>query len=156
MKKFIYYLDEAQKIIRACDHMLYVSYPLVKDKHLVIKILKELKKALAYLINAILQCEYLFKKIKLYKDPKENFKTFKEKSAKRFTITQKEIQEIQELFELTELHGKSPMAFTRDEKIIILSDSLTHKTVTIEKTKAFVHLAKTILKKTQDNLKKHL
>ncbi len=151
-EKFLEYLSEAQRIIKACDHMIYVSYPLIKDKKLLIKIIVELKKGVAYCINSILQFEFLFKQIKLYKDAKTNFQTFIEKSSKRFGINKDEINKIIELFEIVELHKKSPMEFTRKEKIVILSENMKQQIVTLEKTKEFLIVSKNILAKTKEKL----
>lgn len=153
MAKFIEYLSEANRIIRACDHMIYVSYPLIKDKKLLIKILIELKKGLAYCINAILQYEYIYKRIKLYQDAKDNMQTFVNKSSKRYNITNQEIKSILEIFDVVEMHKKSPITFTRDEKIVILTDNMAKHIITLEKTKEFLALSKNILQKTNFKIK---
>jgi len=153
MEKFLEYLSEAQKITRACDHMIYISFPLIKDKNLLIKILIELKKAIAYSINSILQYEYIFKKIKLYKDSKTNFETFMQKSSKRFEINKEEIKKILEIFEIVEFHKKSPIQFPKNNKIIILSENMNHKTISLEKIKEFLILTKQILKKIEQKIK---
>jgi hypothetical protein len=152
MEKFLEYLSEAQRIIRACDHMVYVSFPLIKDKKLLIKIVVELQKAVAYCINAILQYEYVFNKIKLYKDAKTNFKIFINQSSKKFDIKNQEIKLIINLFEIVNIHKKSSMEFTRNDKIVILSENMKQQTITLEKTKEFLSLSKIILEKTKNKI----
>jgi len=44
------------------------------------------------------------------------------------------------------------MEFVRNEKVIILSENLKPKTITIEKTKEFLLLAKNILNKTKKGI----
>lgn len=153
MEKFLEYLTEATRITKACDHMIYVSYPLIKDKKLLIKIIIELKKSLAYCINSILQYEYIYKKIKLYSDAKANLETFINKSSIRFNITKQEIKNILELFEVVETHKNSPMVFTKDEKIVILTDNMRKEIITLEKTKQYLQLTKNILNKTTLKIK---
>lgn len=131
---------------------MYVTFPLVREKNLLLKILLETKKAIANLINSILQYEYLYKRISLDKNPKENFKTFIKKCAPRYLITKEEIDKIEELFEIIELHNKSPMEFTREEKIVIMSENSSVKTISIEKTKEFLNIGKSLLKKTKDTI----
>ena len=150
MEKFIEYLAEAERIIKTADHLIYMTFPLVKDKKLLLKILSETKIVITNCINSILQYEYLYKRIKLYKDPKTNFRTFREKCAPRYKITKEEIKIIIELFEIVENHKQSPFEFVKNEKIIILSENLEQKTLTIEKTKEFLLLAKNILKKSKE------
>lgn len=149
MEKFIEYLDEAEKTIKTLDHMTYITFPLIKDKRLLLKILLDLKIAISKCINSILQYEYLYKKINLCQNPKINFRTFKEQSAKRYNITKEEIFLIEELFNLVEKHNQSPFEFIKNDKIIILSENLKQKTLTIEKIKEFLFLAKNILNKTE-------
>jgi len=105
-------------------------------------------------INSILQYEYLYKRIKIYKDAETNFKVFKEKCAPRYKITNQQTNLIIELFDLVEKHKKSPLEFMRNGKIVILSENLIPKTFTFEKTKEFLELSKDILKKTKENFNK--
>ena len=149
MERFLEYIQKAEKIIQTVDHMIYITFPLIKDKRLLLKILLETKIAITNCINSILQYEYIYKKITLYKDATTNFKTFKEKCASKYKITKEEINLIIELFDLAEKHEQSPMEFVKNEKVVILSENLKPKTITIEKTKEFLLLAKNILNKTK-------
>jgi len=108
MEKFLENLTTAEKTIRAADHMIYVTFPLIKDKRLLFKILHETKNAIALCINSILQYEYLYKRIKLYKDSGLNFKIFVEKCVPRYGITKEEMNLILELFDFVEKHKESP------------------------------------------------
>lgn len=152
MQKFIQYLQEAQKIIRTSDHIIYVSYPLIKDKKILLKILEELKKAVAFCINAILQYDYLFKRIRLSQEPKTNLQIFITKSSERYKITKQEVKGILELFELAETHKNSAMEIFKEDKVVILSENMKKNLVSFEKTKEFLTLAKSILQKTQNQI----
>jgi len=154
MERFLENLQQASKIISTADHMLYVTFPLIKDKQLLLKILIDTKIAVSKCISSILQYEYLFKKIQLYNDPKTNFRTFQEKSSKRYNISEQEIRLIQELFEIIKEHEKSSMEFMKNGKIVILSPSLEQKTITIEKVKEFLTLAKNLLQKIQNTIQR--
>lgn len=146
-------LASAQKTIQGADHMIYVTFPLIKDKRLIFKVLQEMKNAMALCINTILQYEHLYQRIKLYKEPQVNFKIFLEKCVPRYGITAHEIKTVLELFDLVEKHKESPFEFLKDEKLVILSNNLRPRTVTIEKTKEFMIVSKSILKKTKDMIK---
>lgn len=153
MEKFLENLYEAEKILLKIDHMLYVTYPLVQDKLLLLKILLETKNAIVKCINSILQYEYLYRRIRLSKDPKENLRMFKIKCAPRYNISVDEIKLILELFDTIEKHKKSPFEFKKDEKIIILSESSQPKVIVIEDTKQFLILAKGILEKIKHGIR---
>lgn len=149
MEKFLENLKKAQITIKTADHLTYMTFPLVKDKRLLLKIIQEIKKGIADCINAILQREYLYKRISLYKDPKTNFKIFRQKCAARYNITDTEINLILELFEIVEKHRESPMEFVRGENIVILSENMSRKTISVEKVKDFLALSKSLIKKAE-------
>lgn len=153
MEKFLQNLQEADRIIKAVDHLVYVTFPLVRDKRMLLKMVMEIKKAVALCINSILQYDYLYKKIRLYQDTRDNFRTFREKCAPRYGISQEEIGKITALFEMAERHKKSPLEFVRKDKIVIMSENFQTDIVTVEKTKEYVILAKNILFKVENGIK---
>ncbi len=149
MEKFLENIYAAEKSLRTADHMVYITFPLIKDKRLLLKIVQEIKKVISGCITSILQYEYLYKRINLYKDSRENFKTFTEKCAPRYNINHNEIKMIMELFDFVEKHKESPFEFIKNDKVVILSNGMVPKTLSLEKTKEFLILAKEILKKTK-------
>ncbi len=155
MEKFLEKIEEAEKTIQTADHIIYVTFPLIKDKRLLLKVIQEIKTAISNCISSILHYEYLYKRITLYKDSKINFKTFTEKCSPRYQISKEEIKLILELFDFVEKHKESPFEFIREEKVVILSENMKPKTLTIEKTKEFLILAKNILRKTRDVMKRN-
>ncbi len=156
MQKFIENLAEADKIIRTADHMAYVTFPLVNDKKILLKLLLELKTAIGKVINAILQYEYLFKRVTLYGNAKSNFNSFENKCAVRYDITREEIKLVVELFDIVEKHKVSAMEFVKDDMLVILSESLKPKTLGIEEIKEFLALSKNLLRKSKTHMEEHL
>jgi len=152
MEKFLENLKEAERTIKTADHMIYVTFPLIKDKKILLKILLEIKNAVANCINSILQREYIYKRISLYKDPKANFRIFEEKCSIRYNITKEEIKSINKLFELTRKHKESPFEFVRNDNIVIMSEGFKTDTINLEKTKEFLVLAKKILLKAEKTI----
>jgi hypothetical protein len=148
--KFLEHLQESERIVNSVDHMIYITFPLVKDKRLLFKILTEIKLAIVNCINAILQFEYINERITLYKSAKENFETFINRCSIRYKITKEEIASILELFDIIEKYKDSPMEFFRNEKIVILSENMKTKIITMEKIKFFLLLTKNLIKKTKE------
>jgi hypothetical protein len=152
MEKFLENLEEANKIIKAVDHMTYVTYPLIKDKKIMLKSLAEISIAVSKMIISILHYEYFHKRIELNKNPKENFRTFEEKCAKNYDITSTDINKITELLDLSEKHKKSTMEFVRSDKVIIITNNMQSHILTIEKIKEFVILAKVIFRNIKNKI----
>jgi hypothetical protein len=150
MEKFFENLEKSEKTIQTADHLLYVTYPLVKDKRLLLKILTEIKNGIASSMNAVLQYEYLYGRIRLSSDPKLNFKKFLEKCCPRYNISETEVKKILKLFEIVEKHKASPFEFVKEDKLVILSDNMNSETITLEKVKEFLDSSKTVLKKAKD------
>ena len=80
-------------------------------------------------------------------------KTFILKSAPRYSISDSEIRLIAELFEVVRLHEKSPMEFSREKNLVILSEDMHPKVISLDKTREFLLLSKNILQKTKQNIK---
>jgi len=148
-EKFIESLDKAAITLKTADHLLYMTYPLIREKRLLLKVLDETYLSVLNIINAILQYEYFYKRIQLYQDARANFQTFKEKCSSRYNITQEQISKIIEIFNLTEKHKKSPFEFVRNNKIVIMTNALKTDTVTVEKMKEYILTAKDLLRKAE-------
>ena len=131
-------LEKAKKNLQIADHLIYMTYPLLKEQRLLIKILEELYGVLSIIINAVLQHEYMYKRIRLYSDEKSNFSLFGTKCAERYGITQEQVKNIQKIFYLIEKHKKSPMEFIRNNKFIIMSDNLKTESVALENLKEYL------------------
>jgi hypothetical protein len=151
-EKYLQNLQLAIKNLQLADHMTYVTYPIVKDKRLLLKILDNIYDSLINTINAILQHDYLWKKIRLYRDPKTNFQIFSEKCAPRFKITAQEVEEILDILALVEKHRKSPLEFARKDKVVIMSDNLKTNIIDIQKIKQYLILAKKVLQQANSGI----
>jgi len=152
MRKFLENIYEAEKIINKINHMAYVTYPVVKDKKLLLKILVETRVAIARLINSILQYEFLFKRIRIYKDSRENMKTFINKCAQRYNISQNEVNLIIELFDIVNMHKNSTFEFRKHEKLVILNHDSSPKVIVFENIKDFLGVAMKLLENTKKNI----
>lgn len=156
IKNLLNELSEIEKSINKIEHIIYVSYPLIQEKKLLLKILEDIKTAVARIISIILQYDAAYKKIKLQEDPRGNLRTFIEKCAPRYEISREQIRQIFNLLDLVKQHQDSSMEFKRHEKIVILSEYSPPKTITLEEIKVFSSLLKDIFTKTSKILKPSL
>ncbi len=153
-EKFQENLKEALRALQIADHMTYVTFPLVKEQRLILKIFDEIYKSIIGCINAILNYEYLYKRIKLYRDNKDNMQTFIDKCAKNYTLNNEQIKKIKEILELNKKHKQSAMEFVKKDKVVILSDNLKTQILTIQIIKQYLLLAKELLMKVNEKITK--
>jgi len=152
MEKFQENLKEAMRNLQIADHMTYVTFPLVNEKRLLLKIFDEIYKSIINCINAILNYEYLYKRIRLYQNNNDNMQTFVDKCAKDYTLNNEQIKKIKEIIETNKKHKQSAMEFVKKDKIVILSDNLGTHTLDIQKIKEYLFLAKELLMKTNSRI----
>ena len=150
-EKAIENLKNARKKIDFADHMTYITFPIIKENRLLIKILLEIHKALSLFISGILQYENYYKRIRLYKEHDNNFKTFIRISAK-YDISEQEISKIKEIFLIVKKHKSSAFEFTKSGKFIIMLNSQTIS-VSLEKIKEYLNSSKNIIKKVENKIK---
>lgn len=139
---------EAKRLLRIADHMVYITYPVLKEQRLLIKILEQINTALKKTIVAILDHEYVNKRIQKFDDPKVNFDTFVG-LAESYGIGQSHISIIKKVSGIIELHNKSPLEFIRKDAFIIMTDNLKTEQITLERVKIFLKSSKQIVDNTE-------
>jgi hypothetical protein len=152
-EKFQENLEDAIKNLQIADHLAYITLPLVKDNRLLLKIFDSIYKSIISCINAILNYEYLYKRIKIYKSTEENLQTFVHKCAKNYNLTNKQIKEIKEIIILNKQHKQSAMEFVKKDKVVIMSDSLGTQVINIQKIKEYLLLSKELLMNAKNKIK---
>lgn len=140
-------LQKARKSIEFADHMVYITFPLVKENKLIIKILVEIEHSLKALISSILQYENYYKRISLYKNPALNLQTFI-RLATKYSLTTEEISQIKEILLLAKKHEKAELEFTKSGKFIIMVNSSAFS-ISLEKIKSYLYTIKNILRKAE-------
>jgi len=144
-------LTRAERSLRTADHMVYITYPLIKENLLLKKILEELNISATSTIQAIINYESLYKRISI-QEPKASWLAFKEKCAPRFNISQQEIQIIVELLSLAEKYKSSAMDFIRKDRLVIMNDNLRTETVNLDQLKKYLGSVKVLLLKTKTKI----
>ncbi|MDO8517180.1 MAG: hypothetical protein Q7S33_03580 [Nanoarchaeota archaeon] len=143
MEKWLENLEKSKQHIKTAENMAYITFSLLKENRLIIKILSELYESSNYLITALLQYESSIGKINIYKDPILNLRTFKEKIApKYFNI--EDAKQLVRIFELEKKHRQAPVEFIRKDKFVILLGD-KYETLTILEIKEFLSTLKKML-----------
>ncbi len=139
---------EAKKAVRAADHLLYITYPVVNDKKLFISIVDNLYKANINAMNAILQYERLYKRVAPYPEIFEHkMDLLKTGIAERYHLQREYIVLLEDLKKITEARKASPIEFQRQDKYIICSPNYRMETLTIEKLKNYLFQSKLFVEK---------
>lgn len=147
-EKYLENLEKAKKQLRTADHLTYITFPVVNENKLLLKILEEVNISIKNTISAILHYEYLYKRIRLYKKQKENLKTFK-KISKKYGINKEQLKKIIEIMKIAERHKNSPFEFSKKNKIVIMSDNTKTDTLTIKNIKNYLIEAKDLIRKVE-------
>jgi len=152
MEKFQLLLEESKKKLSIADHMLIMTYPVVNDPKLLLVVLENIFLSLTNSIGAILHHERLFKRVPPFQDNFDSkFEVLKEIAEKH---NLKYLDMIKDIKDIILQHKKSPMEFTKSDRLIICSDTYKIKQISYEtlkkylfNAKFFINQATTIVKK---------
>ena len=144
MEEFEKNLKEAVKHLQIADHMAYVTFPLINENRLLLKIFDELYISIINCVNAVLNYEYLYKRIQLYNNHNDNLDTFV-RIAKDYDLSNEQVKKIKEVIELNKKHKQSAMEFVRKDKVVIMSDSLSTQVLDLRLIKEYLLLAKELM-----------
>jgi len=154
MKDVVNLLKEANLSLKRADHLVYMTYPLVKDNKLVVSILEHLNTSVNYAMEAILYHERMYKRIELFPDSFEvKFDIFKEKCAKLYNIDRTHLVLIEDLKKISNERKKSKMEFVKEEKYIICTSNYSTRVLTIDKLKEYLNTSRDFLRKVNVILK---
>ena len=149
MEKFQELRDLSQKKIQLADHILTMTYPVVKDARLLIGVVENLFLALSYAMSSVLFYERLFKRVPLFPDkfaPK--FELFKEKCVEKYKIDMQNILLIQSIKEIVVNHKKSPIEFQRKDQFVICNENYRIRTISVNELKDYIKKGKDFIKDT--------
>ena len=86
MDKVRYLINEAKKNLRTADHLVYMTYPLIKDPKLITSITENLHRSLIYTIEAIVRYDQLFRKIPVTTNMSIKLEQFRKSCVPRHKI----------------------------------------------------------------------
>jgi hypothetical protein len=148
MENIIAILREANSKLNTADHLAYVTYPLVKEAKLLLTTTANVYSAMTLAMEALLQYDRYYKRISFVPNEfMQKYEMFKQ-SSRKYNIDRMTIALMLDLKSLIELHKKSPMVFTREQKLVIASHGFSvMKTLNIESVKKYVEQAKPLIAK---------
>lgn len=151
MEKYKENLIEASRHLRIADHMAYVTFPLVNEHRLLLKIFDEIYLSIINCINGILNYEVLYKRVRLYSTFNENFDSFI-KISRSYDLSEEQIKMIKEIIELNKKHKRSAIEFVKQNRIVIMSDNLGIQILDLISIKKYLFTAKGLMVKARDKI----
>ena len=148
MEKFRDLVLEANKALKLADHLLYVTYPLIKDNKLLISILENIDKSIKKAIDAFIRYDLIYKRIR--SDPvsfREKLILFSKISFRRYDFKEDDFEFIEKIDDILRKHKESPVEFVRGDKFVICYDNYKTKILTVEEVKKYIFKAKPFILK---------
>ena len=143
------YLVSREKAIQqyeAAWHLLNVTFPSVKDPHLLLGIIGNLAVSLEHAMDAILAFERELQLVPAYSNDFQNkFNTFRSKSMRRNNIAPEYLDLMLELRGIMESHQKSPIEFQRHDRFVVASKDYQLQFVTSKVVRDYANQAKSFL-----------
>jgi hypothetical protein len=128
LKKDIY---DANKTIKIVGHMLFVTYPLVKDNKMFIGMLESINKSLILAMNSILYYERMYKRINPYPDDFDTkIEILRKIKGRRYEFDKDVCNLILEISDLVKYRKHAPIEFSRKDAFILCDKY--YKTVIIK------------------------
>ena len=151
MEKAILLAREATKAFKIADHLIYVTFPLLNDQKLFATVAEKLKEALDKGMRAMLEFDYLYKRIQYVPTEFQNrLSLFQQYAPKKYGFDPKHFITMQEVEEIVTRRKESPIEFIRRDRLVIASADYRLKTVNLEKIKQMVQNTKTFISKVNE------
>jgi hypothetical protein len=153
MENYFSSLNEAENIMHSLERLMYLTYPILQEKTIALKSLRDLKKAIVLTIRNVLQREAQLKTLKLSNDPNKNLHKFFTVITK-YEISPEERDVIIDILKLNKEYKKSVMEFKRKQDIVIMSNELEYHIINEKKLKQLIKTTKIILTKVAQKIRK--
>lgn len=150
--------SQSKKRLESCNHMLNVSYRLLKDPKILLSVATNLLKACEFAINSLLEIGVIDKVIPKYKknDFQSKYNLFIQKIISQYNIDKIHIKTVSKLKELVSMHKKSSVEFTRKKKFVMADESYELRTLSENDMKNYYQKTKKFLEQVEGVLHERL
>jgi hypothetical protein len=143
-------LKESIKHLQIADHITYVTFPLVNDKRLLLKVFEEIYKSIVFSINSMV----IFEKLENKGINEDFIADFLNKYGENYNFGNDKINKIFEIMEINRKHRESSMEFVRKDKLVIMSNNLNIQSLNIISIKEYLILAKELVIRVSEKINK--
>lgn len=151
MENYHELINKAQKEIDSSDHLLFVTYNIVKDSKFVFSVTNQLIEAVKYALEALLEYERKSKLIEPY--PKQfsfMVETFKKKVAERREFDERTINFLKKLVSMEKTIDTSSLHFRRGDTYVLADQEFGTQSIELQTIKAYFSSAQEFVSKVGD------
>ena len=151
MEQFDSYVATANKAFKIADHLVYVTFPVVRDNKLMATALEQLFVALQSGMAALLYYDAAYKRISAFPTMfDKQLQIFKQFTCIRYQIGDGVCVLIRDVADFVRNRRESPVEFSRKDTYVIASQTYRLTTLTAEKMKRFILGAKEFLERVNE------
>ena len=140
------FLQTAHHHYQTADHLLSVTYPLVKESKLLVAIVESLNLCTENIMNALIAFHH--HDTKTPQSPESQWGYFQSKITPHYHLSQEYISLIITLREITKQHRHSTVEFSREGKRILCSEEYKLRILTPKEVKEYIAQCKQFLNST--------
>lgn len=144
-------INKAQKEINSSDHLLFVTYNIVKDSKFVFSVTNQLIDAVKYALEALLEFERKSKLIEPY--PKQfNFmvEIFKKKVSERREFDERTLIFLTKLVVMEQTINTSSLHFRRGDTYVLADEEFGTQAIELQTIKSYFSSAQEFVTKVGD------
>lgn len=144
-------LKEAKTEFQRADHIIYMTYPLIKETRLLGYAIEGIYKAAMKSIAALVRFEQEYKRL-----PAGRYETdllvqaFREHCMQRHKFDSKVMHLILELKALSNIRSQSPIEFARREQFIVCTKDFQTKIIDLQKAKEYLNQTRELISKVEE------
>lgn len=152
MQEYNEFFTKAKKEFDLADHIIYITYPIVKDKILFLSAVTHLTNAAVNAIDFFLNREKSYKKIlMLPASAKLKVRFFAENYSQMYTVHSEFWKDILDMIEFTESRPEK-VQLEKDERICVLNENYKILRFDMDKIKRNLVSVKNIITKIGSNI----
>ena len=144
---------EAKQAFAKADHLVYMTYPVVKEVKLLYTSLESLHTALLKSLDALLLFEAYYKRISLIpKDLNSKLIILKDYCVRKHGFDPNISLLLMEINKIVKARKQSPMEFVRKNKFVICSNDYNMKVIDEKTIKKYLTLARPFITKVGEHI----
>ena len=153
MQEIFNSLKTSKQAFAKADHLVYMTYPAVKEVKLLYTAVEALNTALLHSLDSLLRYERLYKRISnLPKDLNSKLLIYKEYCVHKYEFDPNISLLIREIAKIVKARKDAPIEFVRKNKFVICSDDYRMKVIDEKTIKKYLSLTRPFIGKVEAHI----